>query len=158
MTATTNAPANYSKVQHKRVASVGPGRFRMRSRTPIQTGMLNVDPSAQYLQRQELETHQVDNISAEGARNYGRVASASGYLSNKFAGGRRGRFESKRQTIDSNISIGGKFETGSSKKSHATINAPGPGSYEHRSKFPAGPKFHIQRKMKQDSMFLTKIA
>ena len=102
-----------------------------------------------------METHQIDNVSAEGGRNYGRVASASGYLSNKVG---RGRFDSKRPTIDSNVSIGGRFETGSSKKSHQTLNVPGPGTYEHRSKFPAGPKFHIQRKLKQDSMFLTKIA
>lgn len=48
--ASANArPPMYTRVQHKRVASGGTERFRMRSRTPIQTGQLNVDPSAQYL-------------------------------------------------------------------------------------------------------------
>ena len=41
-----------------------------------------------------------------------------------------------------------KLETGSSKKSHATLIAPGPGSYESKTQFPAGPKFHIQKKSK----------
>ena len=119
----------------------------MRSRTPIQTGMLNVDPSAKYIKKRDnLETHQIDNISVgEAGRNYGRVASASGYLSNKRGG--RSRFESKRPTIDSTVSIG-KLDTASNARSNQTLNVPGPGTYEHKSKFPSGPKFHIQRKMK----------
>jgi hypothetical protein len=85
-------------------------------------------------------------------------------MSNKGLGGNRFhsrtgelRFHSKRPTIDSTISQN-KLETASYKKSTQTINVPGPGTYEHSSKFPGGPKFHIQKKAKQDSLFLTKIA
>lgn len=88
-----------------------------------------------------------NNVTLQPKSLFGSKASTSGYEPS-FVGSRGLGRNTNTSTVSIKRSLGGVEKT----------NEPGPGSYEIKRAFPNGPKYVIQNKFKQDSLFLTKIA
>ena len=62
-------------------------------------------------------------------------------------------------TVGSTVDVHGEHPISTVKSTgrQNKVNFPGPGQYTPKSLFPNGPKFIIQKKNKQDSVFMMKI-
>ena len=148
----------------------GAGRFRTRSRTPLQPHMNTIQAgkraslgdalfSPETSKPAAFAGQMTKTIDATENRQPGMASQNS--VSN-FRGGRSVHHirTAPQGPLSNRFTVGSTSNAAASNASATIIktSAPGPGSYDYQPMFPKGPKFIVQKKTRRDSLIQTKIS